>query len=342
MGKIISAKNIILLLFISILFACKTIKQTNAIQTKNESQKGVYKLTPLDTGYCTLGERHLLGDEFDDNNRVPIVLYAFLFESIDGKEKGLVDLGPKTVEYTNDMFQRFGFFRKSYANINNPDDIVQRYGNVFDHLERLHIIPKQIEHIIFTHLHADHHGMDNGKNPGSPADFPNVIFYVSGKGWEHNLSKKQGWDWHSYLDHQFANFLQEKATEGKVVFKDDYSPLPGISIGYLGGHSVCSQMICVNTEFGLAILTSDEIYTYNLFKQAKVPRLKTTNEQILAAWDKIVKLSDENDSIILPVHEPVLSDLYQKYGDNWLLEAKKISKESLEQYKQSKRTLVGE
>ncbi len=313
------------------------ISGTSAICAPESSTPLLWKLTPLHTGICWLGEDHVLGESHSPEKRLPFVLYSFLAEG-PGGEVVLVDLGPKSLEYTNDMFRRYGFFRESDGSRSRPDDIVQVHGNVFVHLARRGIRPEMVRHIIFTHLHADHHGMDTGKNAGAAADFPRAIFHASKTGWERNLAKRnpEG-GWASYVDFPFSDFLLSMGEKGRCVFEDNAEILPGIRTLYLGGHSPCSQAVVVETAQGPAILTSDEVYHYRLLEEGFLARLHTSPEKLISATDRLAALALSRKGILIPVHDPEVWNAFQKAGDRWLSLLKPLSERAVKGYQEHRR-----
>jgi len=288
-----------------------------------------YAVHPLEVGRCMLGERHVLGDAYSDEDRIPFALYAFLCVAPDGAHV-LVDLGPVGLEYTNEMFRRYGFFRDIPG---RPDDIVQKHGHVFDHLARLGIEPSQIAHVVLTHIHADHHGMVDAKDAGAILRLPNARVHVSKTGWQYNLARRTADGWNSYVDHAFADFLLEAGRTGRAVFADDCAVKPGIEVFYLGGHSVCSQAVKIATRFGPAVVTSDDVYRYDLLERAVMARISTRPENLVAATDKLVRVVEAEDGILLPCHDPVLWDLYEAHGEGWLEHAKALTRRAITGYK---------
>lgn len=287
-----------------------------------------WRVTPFDVGLCMLGENHVLGDDYSDDDRIPFALYAFLLQN--GKEKNiLVDLGPKTLGYCNDMFRRYNFFRVM-PDGTTPDDIVQRYGNTLDWLAKVGSRPEDITDIVLTHLHADHHGMDDARDGGMCEDFPRARFHISRKGWEFNLSKRVDGHWNSYLDWGFGDFILRMEREGRAVFADDAEVAPGVRTIYLGGHSVCSQAVWAETDRSPVIITSDDIYRYDLLEKGIIARLCTTPEALLGATRRLVKIAKEEGATLLPVHDPAISRLYQTWGDEWLSEAEDLSRRAID------------
>lgn len=286
-----------------------------------------HKVTPLHVGRCLIGEHHALGDPHSDDDRMEFVMYSFLVEC-GGGEYVLVDLGPKTTGFLNGMFRQFKFFRPT-----GEDDTVQPHGNVFDHLRRRGIRPEDVKHIVITHMHADHHGMDTQATPGACLDFPDAIFHVSRKGIVYNISERVNGKWHSYLDWAFGDFLMEGERIGRTCFADDAEVRPGINTIYLGGHSPCSQAVRIETNHGPVIITSDEAYLWSLMERGVLPRLFTTPEAIIAANDRLITLAEEEDAILLPTHEPLMWQMAQELGDNWLEAAREKTRQAVKGYR---------
>ena len=277
----------------------------------------VYQIVPLDVGTCWLGKDHVLGDEYSPDDRMEFALASFLIRG-HGKNV-LVDLGPKSLDYTNNMFRKYGFFR-TMPDGSTPDDIVQKSGNVFDGLARMDVKPEDITEVIFTHLHADHHGMDDGKDGGACEDFPNAVFHVSKIGWDHNVESRTDGHWNSYIDWGLGDCMLRKLAEGKVVARDNARIAPGLETVYLGGHSICSQGVRVETDYGTVLIGSDDFYRYNLLENAVVARIFTTRERLIEVSGMLAD-AGLAWTIILPVHDPVVVKLYEEHGNGWLNEA---------------------
>lgn len=267
------------------------------------------RLVPMHVGICSLGENHVLGDDYSDDARVAFACYCFLTDGGPGR-RVLIDLGPVGLDYLNDMFRRFALFRDLPG---DPDATRQPFGNVFDWLARLHLQPDDINHIVFTHLHADHHGLTDGRDAGAILRFGRAKVHVSRRGWQHNLDARRDGRWASYVDFAFSDFLSAAERDGKVCFHDDDTVVDGVDVIYLGGHSVCSQAVRVPTAAGYAIITSDDIYRYDLLERGVLARLHTTPTQLRAATEMLVQRALEGE-ILLPVHEPLLAESWSQHG----------------------------
>jgi len=325
----------ILLVATFLAFSCRTSRQ-NPLQPQPEIRNR-WRLTPLHTGICYMGQRHVLGNDYSDEQRVPFALYSFLIEGPNG-EIVIVDFGPKDPAYFNEMFRRIKLFREQGDGRVNPDDVVQPEGNTLDHLKRRGIAPEKVGHITFTHLHYDHVGGSRPPDVGLLADFPNAMVHISKKGWQHNLdSRIDGVRWNSYVDFDISQHILIRGQRGMARFEDDAQILPGIRTAWLGGHSPCSQAILVETEDGTAILAGDVAYHYEYLEKGIVARLRTTDKEWIAACDRMVELvgqvgnlsQSQADSrphgILLPVHDPIIGETYKKKGEDWLAALKPLS-----------------
>jgi len=306
-----------------------------------EPSRLVCKLTPLNVGVCQIGKDHVLGKGYAPGERMPFVIYSFLVEGPQG-ETALVDLGPKSLDYVNGMFRQYGFFRDLGSDVpaakRYPDDITQPDGNVLRQLARRKIAPESIGHVVFTHLHADHHGMHDARDGGVAEELPRAMLHVSQKGWQDNLAKRRDGRWNSYVDYAFSDFLlrREKQKIGPARFADNAQVMPGVWTVYLGGHSPCSQAVVIETAEGPAIITSDEIYLFQLLEENILPAIRTSEKNYRAAIQRLVKLARDEKGILIPLHDPIVWETYQKHGDRWLAAMRKHSDRAIAAYERTR------
>lgn len=290
-----------------------------------------WDVLPLHVGQCRLSKKFLYDASYSDDERVPIALYAFLARC--RNRRILVDLGPKSLDCLNEMFRHYGFFRPAANGAPGPDDIAQPHGNILDQLRAHGVAPEQIDLVLFTHLHADHHGFDTPATAGACLDFPNAVFQCSAIGWRHNLDARDNGRWATYLDHAFGDFLLACERDGRLIASDDQTVLPGIRTVYLGGHAPCSQAVMIDTAWGPAVIGSDEFFRWDLLEQGVLGPIYTTPHRLADAVERAVHLVEQTAAILLPVHDPAVWELYQRHDKAWLPAARTRTMQAIAGYR---------
>jgi len=162
--------------------------------------------------------------------------------------------------------------------------------------------------------------------------FPRAVFHGSLIGRRHNLDRRQHAPWAGYIDHGFADCLGRLEAEGRFRAEDNAEIAPGIRTLYLGGRSICSQAVCAVTDEGLAVITGDDVYRFDLLKRGCLARLHTTPEALMRSTDALTSLVLDADAILLPVHDPVLWEHWEREGDAWLRPIRALSVAAAEGY----------
>lgn len=306
---------------------------------RGERLPAVCRLTPLHVGRCRLGADHVFGGNRTAEERVDFAIYSFLVEG-PGGERALVDLGPETLGYANEMFRRYGFFRDRGAGAaaagRYPDDLTQPHGNVFGQLARLGVPRDAIGHIVLSHLHADHHGIDDATDGGACERFPEAVFHVSRRGWRQNLALRgEDGRWGSYVDHAFSDFLLRREREGRVRFEDDAEVFPGLRTLHLGGHSPCSQAAVVRTAAGTVVFASDDVYLYALLEEGIVPAIRVGEREWREAVGRILEIVEREDAILIPSHDPLVWEIWRRHGGRWLEELRAVTRRAVEGYRRA-------
>lgn len=158
------------------------------------------------------------------------------------------------------------------------------------------IDPADVQYVFITHLHYDH--CSNAKL------FPNARFVISRTGWHLTLDPP-----HPALvpDVLFprdvlAYFAGE--AHDRLILADDDDPeiAPGIGAFYIGGHTMCSQAITVQTQKGLAVFPGDTVFYYENLEKDQPIGLAVDIPQCYEAMRKIRERAD----FIVPSHDPAL------------------------------------
>ena len=174
--------------------------------------------------------------------------------------------------------------------------------------------------------------MDDAKDGGACEDFPNAVYHFSKIGWDYNIERRVDGHWNSYLDWGFGDCMLRKMAEGKAFAHDDVEIAPGLTTIYLGGHAICSQAIRVETKSGPIIIGSDDFYRYDLMKNGVLARIYTQKEKLIESNGRLADWAIEG-AVIIPVHDPVVLELCSKYGENWVEEARRLSREAGEGFR---------
>ncbi|HID86088.1 MAG TPA: N-acyl homoserine lactonase family protein [Anaerolineae bacterium] len=223
---------------------------------------------------------------------IDVDFYVFLLRRDDG-QVCLVDTGVRDVEEINPhviagVGQR-GRFRMDMVTQNIPL-LLRQEG----------IDPAQVEYVFLTHLHYDH--------CSNVQLFPNANFVVSRKGWIQTLSCDHPQMLpHPVFPRDVIGYLAGEARD-RLILADDGEVIPGISVFYTGGHTLCGQAVKVNTGEGAVVLTGDVVFLYGNLEQDHPVGLAVNIPECYAAMARIRREAD----IVVPAHDP---EILRRYPD---------------------------
>ena len=170
-------------------------------------------------------------------------------------------------------------------------------------LRRIGIDPDAIEDIILTHLHFDH--------AGNIGRFARARFHIQdaemGFATGRCMCEPQiRWA----FDVEDVTELVRHLYAERVCFHDgDATPLPGISVHVLPGHSAGIQAVRVMTERGPVVLASDVSHYYANFLRRAPFFLTIDAAATLRSYQALMALAGAVDRII-PGHDPKVRALY--------------------------------
>lgn len=188
-----------------------------------------------------------------------------------------------------------------------PEDATPRgrtpLHRVEDGLAQLDIDPGEVSDVVLTHLHNDH--------AGGTALFTNARFHLQEQEIRYATGPAMR---HPSLSHAFD--LGDLADvialirDGRVEFHDGRAPVADGITGYLlGGHTMGTQGVLVNTRRGPVFLASDAAHYYENFLQGNPFPVLYSLPQILDGYELIASLVPDGDHII-PGHDPLVLQRY--------------------------------
>jgi glyoxylase-like metal-dependent hydrolase (beta-lactamase superfamily II) len=227
-----------------------------------------YTIKPIKLGTITRPVSNMLyGSENKDPFEFPLI--AYYLES--SEHKILVDTGGSVPH--PDKWQPF--VRKP----NEELDVA---------LQNIGVDPKDIDIVLFTHLHWDHASNNHF--------FPNARFIAQKI--EVGVVTDEDVDMKGY----------EKALACETTYETvdgDVEIVPGISVALAPGHSKGLQVIIVDTEDGKYMITGDLVPRFNNWtSDPKIPN--GSLEDLDAMLESYRKLETFGINKILPGHEPLV------------------------------------
>lgn len=232
-------------------------------------KKPLYRIRTLLNGKCNVLEQVTFHGGSTEKV-VPFNLYVWVIEG--GPHPVLIDTGLVDVA---------GFSKGTAAYI--PGGVQQRPEERPSEMLRIAgIDPADVSHVLITHLHGDH-----CNNIGM---YPNATAVVTKRGFLSAFPQGIAKGFMAALIPHWPDSLH---------LAEDEEILPGIRVFWIGGHSICSQAIAVDTAQGTAVFTGDTCYMYENFESNR-PIGWADPEDCLRAMDRIREEAD----FIVPAHDP--------------------------------------
>ena len=222
-----------------------------------------------------------------------IKVYMYVWFITDGEKKILVDTAMRNIDEVNPIIvSRFG--EKAKFEMADDEDICSV-------LKKVKTTPEEIDCLILTHFHYDH--ISNAKL------FSKARVIISGKGWMNTLAPKhKSLTPPVFFPRDVLSYLVKEAWDRVYLASDENEIMPGIKVFWVGGHTMGSQAISVETEKGKAVLTGDVVFRYENIEKNIPVGLCYNLIECLDAMERIRKEAD----IILPGHDP---EIVEKFPD---------------------------
>jgi glyoxylase-like metal-dependent hydrolase (beta-lactamase superfamily II) len=170
-------------------------------------------------------------------------------------------------------------------------------------LKALGIDPATVEDVIISHMHYDHCGNHDL--------FPNARYHVQEKEMQYVTGRCMCHDWlrHSFEEEDVSAMVHRLFT-GRLQFHDgDEEITPGLSVHFIGGHTMGLQSLRVWTRRGWVVLASDAAHFYAHMEQSR-PFVAVYNvADMLEGHHRLKKLAS-SPAHVVPGHDPLVMERY--------------------------------
>jgi glyoxylase-like metal-dependent hydrolase (beta-lactamase superfamily II) len=222
----------------------------------------------------------------DDTSNIPIGMGYYLWVATNSEHTVVVDLG-----YHQDAGERRG------RTLVRP---------VAELLDKIQVDPKAVQHAIVTHMHWDH--------VGGYALFPNAQFYLQERELRFWTSVKM-LEWKSSLEEEELVAVVRLHFHGRLSLCDGTQEIvPGIMVHHVGGHTMGSQIVQVETAHGTAVIASDAAKLYRNFTE-EIPQSRSHSVLDQIRGYKLIKQLASAEDLIIPGHDPEAMHRLAIYAD---------------------------
>lgn len=170
-------------------------------------------------------------------------------------------------------------------------------------LQGLGVHVEQVADLIITHMHYDH--------AGGLDLFPNATFHIQDREMAFCTGRPMC---HAAFSHSLAVDdvvgMVRRLFAGRVRFHDgDQEIAPGLSLHFIGGHTMGLQSVRVMTRRGAVVLASDAAHLYAHLEQGRAYPVVYNVAEMLEGHAKLKRLAASPRHIV-PGHDPLVAARY--------------------------------
>jgi glyoxylase-like metal-dependent hydrolase (beta-lactamase superfamily II) len=228
-----------------------------------------------------VAHENFLGGDPHDNSPMPIDY--FVWAAISGDRVFVIDTG----------FDQAMARKRGREFLHPPGDGLRAIG----------IDPDNVADVIISHMHYDH--------CGNHSLFPRARFHVQDREMHFATGR--------YMTHAHMRFpfdeedvvaMVRRVFAGRVIFHDGNAEVaPGLSLHYVGGHSMGLQMIRAKTRRGWVVLAADAAHYYANIERGLPYPITFNAADAVEAFRKAYSLADSPDHVV-PGHDPLVLERY--------------------------------
>ena len=170
-------------------------------------------------------------------------------------------------------------------------------------LTAIGIDPGKVEDVIITHMHYDH--------AGGLDLFPNARFHIQDREMAFCTGRSMC---HGAFSHSLAVDdvvgMVRRLFAGRLCFHDgDAEIAPGLSLHFIGGHTMGLQAVRVMTRRGAVVLASDAAHLYAHLAEGRAYPVVYNVAEMLEGHATLKRLAASPRHVI-PGHDPLVAKLY--------------------------------
>jgi glyoxylase-like metal-dependent hydrolase (beta-lactamase superfamily II) len=176
-------------------------------------------------------------------------------------------------------------------------------------LELLGCDARAVKEVVITHLHYDH--------VGNFDLFPAATFHLQDREMQYATGRHMAQPvFRGAFDVEDVVGMVRNTYAGRVRFHDgDAEIAPGISLHYIGGHTMGLQVVRVATRRGWLVLASDASHFYANMEQARPFPIVFNVAEMVEGYARLRALADSPGHII-PGHDPLVLERYPAPSDS--------------------------
>ena len=170
-------------------------------------------------------------------------------------------------------------------------------------LRALDIDPEGIEDVIITHMHYDHAGNHHLFQRARFHLQDKEMFYVTGRCMTHAVLG------HSYDVEDVVQMVRRVFSRRAVFHEGDEELAPGLSVHFVGGHTMGLQIVRVWTQRGWVVLASDAAHYYANIEQSRPFPVVYNVGDMLEGHKRAYALAGSPRHLV-PGHDPLVLKRY--------------------------------
>ena len=164
-----------------------------------------------------------------------------------------------------------------------------------------------VKDVVITHLHYDH--------VGNFDLFPAATFHLQDREMQYATGRHMGKPVFSgAFDVEDVVGMVRNAYAGRVRFHDgDAEIAPGVSLHFIGGHTMGLQVVRVATRRGNVVLASDASHFYANMEQTRPFPIVFNVADMVEGYARLRALAD-SPAHVIPGHDPLVLERYPAPG----------------------------